>query len=51
MLGELRRRWCPQAMVVSFKLETDEQILLRKVGWSSRQRFAGFDALFRPCLV
>lgn len=32
MLGSLRSSWCPDAMLVSFKLETDEQILLRKVG-------------------
>lgn len=32
MLGALRHAWCPAAMLVSFKLETDEQILLRKVG-------------------
>ncbi|KAL4854319.1 Phosphopantothenate--cysteine ligase 1 [Chlorella vulgaris] len=30
MLGTLRRCWCPAAMLVSFKLETDEQLLLRK---------------------
>jgi hypothetical protein len=34
MLGALRRSWCPDAMLVSFKLETDEQILLKKVGQS-----------------
>ena len=32
MLGALRAVWCPQAMVVSFKLETDQAILLQKVG-------------------
>lgn len=32
MLGALRHEWCPTAMVVSFKLETDIQILLQKVG-------------------
>ncbi len=31
MLGALRQQWCPQSMVVSFKLETDQQILLKKV--------------------
>ncbi|KAL4420389.1 hypothetical protein ABPG75_010045 [Micractinium tetrahymenae] len=30
MLGTLRRQWCPRSMVVSFKLETDQQILLKK---------------------
>lgn len=29
-LGTLRALWCPAAMVVSFKLETDERVLLRK---------------------
>ena len=42
MLGALRRCWCPSAMVVSFKLETDHHILLQKVGWRSlRQGEAG----------
>lgn len=44
MLGTLRRAWCPAAMLVSFKLETDEQILLRKVrggGGSVAARGAG----------
>ena len=31
MLGELRRQWAPEAFVVSFKLETDDQILIQKV--------------------
>ena len=31
MLGALRRRWCPSAMVASFKLETDQRLLLGKV--------------------
>ena len=31
MLGELRRQWAPEAFVVSFKLETDSQILIQKV--------------------
>lgn len=29
-LGELKRSWCPRACVVSFKLETDERLLLAK---------------------
>ena len=29
-LGLIRRLWCPQALVVSFKLETDHTILRRK---------------------
>ena len=38
MLGALRSEWCPASLVVSFKLETDQQILLKKVcvwggGW------------------
>ena len=32
MLGELRQRWAPEAFVASFKLETDEQLLVKKVG-------------------
>ena len=32
MLGELRQEWAPNAFVVSFKLETDNAILLDKVG-------------------
>ena len=31
MLGSLRRDWSPQAYIVSFKLETDDAILLSKV--------------------
>lgn len=31
MLGTLRNVWAPEAFVVSFKLETDEQILISKV--------------------
>lgn len=31
MLGTLRRTWAPEAFIVSFKLETDEQILTSKV--------------------
>lgn len=31
MLGVLRREWAPDALAVSFKLETDEQLLLDKV--------------------
>ncbi|KAJ9523342.1 hypothetical protein QJQ45_005381 [Haematococcus lacustris] len=31
MLGLLTRQWCPGAMVVSFKLETDTHILVAKV--------------------
>ncbi|GFH12767.1 phosphopantothenate--cysteine ligase 2-like isoform X1 [Haematococcus lacustris] len=30
MLGLLTRQWCPAAMVVSFKLETDTHILVAK---------------------
>ncbi len=30
MLGVLTRQWAPQAMVVSFKLETDQRILIDK---------------------
>ena len=31
MLGELRHSWAPEAFVVSFKLETDDDILIQKV--------------------
>ena len=31
MLSVLRHCWAPEAFVVSFKLETDESILLEKV--------------------
>mmetsp|Transcript_737 Transcript_737/g.1317 ORF Transcript_737/g.1317 Transcript_737/m.1317 type:complete len:166 (-) Transcript_737:190-687(-) len=30
LLGELRRKWCPDVFCVSFKLETDVKILLKK---------------------
>lgn len=30
MLGALRERWCPRALVVSFKLETDQDVLFHK---------------------
>jgi hypothetical protein len=30
MLLALRHQWAPRCMVVSFKLETDESILLKK---------------------
>ena len=36
MLGTLRREWCPEAMVVSFKLETDDKLLIGKVRDCSR---------------
>ena len=31
MLSDLRASWAPEAFVVSFKLETDNQLLLHKV--------------------
>lgn len=34
MLGVLRRDWAPEALAVSFKLETDEQLLLDKALFS-----------------
>ena len=30
MLGQIKAEWCPGATVVSFKLETDERLLLAK---------------------
>jgi hypothetical protein len=36
MLHSLRHEWAPRCMVVSFKLETDESILVKKVRpWQS----------------
>ena len=32
MLGKLTKEWAPRSFVVSFKLETDEQILFQKAG-------------------
>ena len=32
MMGRLTKVWAPEATVVSFKLETDERILIEKVG-------------------
>ncbi|KAK9834742.1 hypothetical protein WJX74_009003 [Apatococcus lobatus] len=32
MLGELRQHWAPKACLISFKLETDQQLLLQKAG-------------------
>ena len=34
MLGHVRSRWCPNAYVVGFKLETDPDILLEKANRS-----------------
>ena len=31
MLGSLRHKWAPEAFLVSFKLETDEGLLISKV--------------------
>ena len=51
MLAALRGCWAPQALVVSFKLETDESILLRKVrtsgGPATRPRAPGSSSA--PC--
>jgi hypothetical protein len=33
MLGCLRREWAPSCFIVSFKLETDDQILVHKVSY------------------
>ncbi len=40
MLGTLRHEWAPQAFVVSFKLETDEGILIQKVRCRLRKHAA-----------
>eukprot|EP00798_Chlamydomonas_sp_ICE-L_P011496 gene11496-34213_t len=34
MLGLLTQQWAPKAMVVSFKLETDPDILIKTDGWT-----------------
>lgn len=31
MLGVLTQQWAPQAMTISFKLETDQSLLIGKV--------------------
>lgn len=36
MLGKLRTEWCPDAFVVSFKLETDKTILRHKAALAAR---------------
>ena len=36
MLGKLRSEWCPHATIVTFKLETDESILLSKASASMK---------------
>lgn len=36
MLGVLRNEWCPLAMIASFKLETDESLLISKAHASIR---------------
>ena len=36
MLGHVRRKWCPEAFVVAFKLETDPELLHRKASASLR---------------
>ena len=46
MLGVLRRAWAPEAFVVSFKLETDEGLLINKV---LPPRLACSAALCRSC--
>jgi phosphopantothenate---cysteine ligase (ATP) len=38
MLGVLKREWCPRALVVSFKLETDKDILLQKA-WGTVRKY------------
>ena len=38
MLSDLRRQWAPKAFAVSFKLETDTGLLLRKVRGSARRQ-------------
>jgi hypothetical protein len=55
MLSDLRSSWAPDAFVVSFKLETDEGILVKKVrerriskrlahAWTARLRLARLQA-------
>ena len=46
MLGEVRQQWAPQAFITSFKLETDETLLIKKVtvGHSTDAQPAGVTA-------
>lgn len=44
MLGALRRKWAPEAFIISFKLETDEGLLISKVLITQlAMRFAGVE--------
>ena len=46
MLGTLHHDWCPRAMVVSFKLETEEHLLVKKVRkWACIKRLGGSSCL------
>ena len=55
MLGALRQEWAPQAFVVSFKLETDEAILLSKVrslaagGPQRKRQLEAFEGSLHTC--
>ena len=42
MLSDLRRHWAPEAFTVSFKLETDTGLLLKKVRCSVRSMDLSF---------
>ena len=49
MLGALRRAWAPEAFIVSFKLETDEGLLISKVLITQlAMRFTGVDGRSIP---
>jgi hypothetical protein len=49
MLGTLRSTWAPEAFIVSFKLETDEQILKSKVYELPIGLAAGYEAITTGC--
>ena len=48
MLGCLRLQWAPEAFVVSFKLETDKDILLSKVSIAPSRWPRGANAIQQP---
>lgn len=49
MLGVIKKEWCPEAMVVSFKLETDTELLQSKM--ETAARFYGIDMIIGNVLA
>eukprot|EP00736_Rhodelphis_marinus_P007107 Rmarinus@m.6503 len=37
VMGAIRRQWCPEAFIISFKLETDKEILTHKAATSMKR--------------